>query len=118
MDRPLCTCPDRVRGDRGLEKFLNVHQLSCVKVNPKQARRFAQAVGESAWADQVDAEMLARMGGAPDLEAQKPPLESLHDLKELLIPTGKLNLDLAVGLDGPERFETGTPHNLNTHGIR
>ena len=94
MDRTLCTCPDRVRGPnhglggvchRGLEKFLNVHQLPCVKVNPKQARRFAQAVGKSARTDQVDAEMLARMGGAPDLQAQEPPHESLHDLKELLM---------------------------------
>lgn len=70
---------------RGLEKFLNVHQLPYVKVNPKQARRFAQAVGKLAKTDQVDAEMLARMGSALDLQAQEPPHESLHDLKELLM---------------------------------
>lgn len=70
---------------RGLEKFLNVHQLPYVKVNPKQARRFAQAVGKLAKTDQVDAEILARMGSALDLQAQEPPHESLHDLKELLM---------------------------------
>ena len=32
-----------------------------------------------------DAEMLARMGSALDLQAQEPPHESLHDLKELLM---------------------------------
>lgn len=70
---------------RSLEKFLNVHQLPYVKVNPKQARRFAQAVGKLAKTDQVDAEMLARMGSALDLQAQEPTHESLHDLKELLM---------------------------------
>ena len=29
--------------------------------------------------------MRARMGSAPDLQAQEPPHESLHDLKELLM---------------------------------
>ncbi len=69
---------------RSLEKFLNLHKLPYVKVNPKQARRFAQAVGKLAKTDRVDAEMLARMGSALDLQAQEQPHESLHDLKELL----------------------------------
>lgn len=69
---------------RSLEKFLNLHELPYVKVNPKQARRFAQAVGKLAKTDRVDAEMLARMGSALDLQAQEQPHESLHDLKELL----------------------------------
>ena len=34
------------------------------------------------------------------------------------MPTGKLNLDLAVGLDGPGRFETGTAHNLDRQKAR
>lgn len=69
---------------RSLEKFLNLHRLPYVKVNPKQARRFAQAVGKLAKTDRVDAEMLARMGSALDLQAKEQPHESLHDLKELL----------------------------------
>lgn len=69
---------------RSLEKFLTAHKLAYVKVNPKQARRFAQAIGKLAKTDQVDAEMLARMGSALDLQAQEPPHESSHDLKELL----------------------------------
>ena len=70
-----------------------MHQLPYVKVNPKQARRFAQAVGKSAWTDQVDAEMLARMGSAPDLQAQEAPHESLHDLKQLLMARRGLSKD-------------------------
>ena len=38
---------------RSLEKFLNLHRLPYVKVNPKQARRFAQAVGKLAKTDRV-----------------------------------------------------------------
>lgn len=36
-----------------------------VKVNPRQARRFAQALGVRAKTDRADAGMLARMGGVP-----------------------------------------------------
>ena len=41
-----------------------------VKVNPLQARRFAEAYGTRAKTDAVDARMLARMGAAFDLEPQ------------------------------------------------
>ena len=70
-----------------------MHQLPYVKVNPKQARRFAQAVGKSARTDQIDAEMLARMGSALDLQAQEAPHESLHDLKQLLMARRGLSKD-------------------------
>ena len=34
------------------------------------------------------------------------------------MPARKLDLDLAVGLDGPGHFETGTVHNLNRQEAR
>jgi len=37
--------------------------MSIVKVNPRRARRFAQAAGELAKTDALDATMLAGMGG-------------------------------------------------------
>ena len=46
--------------------------LPLVKVNPLQARRFAQASGTRVKTDKVDARMLALMGVAFDLEADKP----------------------------------------------
>ena len=55
---------------RSLEKFLTAHDLPFVKVNPKQARRFAQAIGKLAKTDRVDAEMLSRTGSALDLQRQ------------------------------------------------
>lgn len=47
----------------GLERALGAH-LPLVKVNPLQARRFAQAKDVCAKTDAVDAKMLAIMGDA------------------------------------------------------
>jgi transposase len=55
-----------------------------VKVNPKQARRFAQAIGRLAKTDGVDAKMLARMGVVLDLVPKEVEGEDIHDLRELL----------------------------------
>ena len=46
--------------------------LPWVKVNPCQARRFAQATGKLAKTDRCDALMLARMGTALDLQPRAP----------------------------------------------
>ena len=55
-----------------------------IKVNPRQARRFAQAVGRLAKTDSVDARMLARMGVVLALAPQVAESEDVHDLRELL----------------------------------
>ena len=59
--------------------------LPIVKVNPLQARRFAQARGTRAKTDAVDARMLATMGAALNLEPDAPADENQHALKELQI---------------------------------
>lgn len=69
---------------RGLERHLSKTGLSFIKVNPKQARRFAQAIGKLAKTDSVDAQMLARMGSVLDLSPQDAEAEDVHDLRELL----------------------------------
>lgn len=60
-------------------------RLSLVKVNPLQARRFAQARGTRAKTDQVDAAVLAQMGCALDLQPDAPKRKDQHELKELQI---------------------------------
>ena len=60
-------------------------QLPLVKVNPLQARRFAQACGSHAKTDAVDAGILARMGMALELVPDAPPAENQLDLKELQV---------------------------------
>ena len=52
-----------------LERQLGHAGLSMVKVNPLQARRFAEAIGRRAKTDAIDAAMLARFGA---LDAFKP----------------------------------------------
>jgi transposase len=54
-----------------------------VKVNPLQARRFAEAHGTRAKTDAVDAQMLARMGVAFNLEAKAPHSEETIVLRDL-----------------------------------
>jgi hypothetical protein len=45
---------------RQLERALGSQSVPFVKVNPKQARRFAQASGKLAKTDRVDCEMLGK----------------------------------------------------------
>ncbi|OUS34429.1 IS110 family transposase [Rhodobacterales bacterium 56_14_T64] len=69
---------------RQLEQALCVKGIPFVKVNPKQARRFAQASGKLAKTDRVDCEMLAKMGAALQLMPKPISAENLYDLRDLL----------------------------------
>lgn len=60
-------------------------ELPLVKVNPLQARRFAQAHGTRAKTDAVDARMLALMGPALNLVPDRPADELEPVLKELRV---------------------------------
>lgn len=64
-----------------------------VKVNPLQARRFAQACGTRAKTDAVDARMLANFGRALSLEPDQPVAKQQFDLKELFSARGALIKD-------------------------
>jgi transposase len=68
---------------RKLEVQLAKAGMPIVKVNPRQARRFAQAVGALAKTDALDAAMLARMGAVLGLEARPVRDAILNILKDL-----------------------------------
>ena len=70
---------------RAFERTLAAAGLALVKVNPRQARRFAEATGRLAKTDRLDAAMLARMGALLELEARPVRNPALNDLKDLLI---------------------------------
>jgi transposase len=87
-------CADRVRTDGPYHKAFEAAlgaEFPMVKVNPLQARRFAEAHGTRARTDAADAGMLARMGAAFDLEPQAPysretlVLKGLHATRTGLI---------------------------------
>jgi transposase len=52
---------------RAFERALAKAGLPLVKVNPRQARRFAEATGKLAKTDRLDAALLARMGEASEM---------------------------------------------------
>ena len=59
--------------------------LPLAKVNPRQARRFAEATGKLAKTDQLDAALLARMGALLQLEVRPVHSETIAELKQLHI---------------------------------
>ena len=79
--------PGRLRADRALssriERAPGVAGVPFVKVDPRQARRFAEATGKLAKTDRLDAAILARMGALLELEARPARSEVLLELKEL-----------------------------------
>ena len=68
-------------------------KLPLVKVNPLQARRFAQACGTRVKTDAVDARMLASFGNALSLEPDQPVDGEQFDLRELFSARGALIKD-------------------------
>ena len=70
---------------RGLERHLADAAVPMVKVNPLQARRFAEAIGQRAKTDAVDAAMLARFGALDALQTRPVVSQTLSDMKELLV---------------------------------
>lgn len=68
-----------------LERRLGDARLPLAKVNPLQARRFAQAAGAHAKTDAIDAAMLARMGALLTPPIRPITSEAIDDMKELHI---------------------------------
>ena len=78
---------------RGVERALGLSGVPFVKVNPRQARRFAEGAGKLAKTDRLDAAMLARMGAALELKARPVRSEALLELRELYVARAALVKD-------------------------
>lgn len=70
---------------RAVERALGVAGVPFAKVNPRQARRFAEATGKLAKTDSLDAAMLARMGAMLELAPRPGRSEVSLELKELYL---------------------------------
>src|ERR1700735_277771 len=68
---------------RAFERALGAADIPFAKVNPRQARRFAEAIGRLAKTDRVDAAMLASMGAMLGVKTRPPRSDALLVLKEL-----------------------------------
>ncbi|TYB82643.1 IS110 family transposase [Oceaniovalibus sp. ACAM 378] len=97
-----------------LETGLSEASLPYSKVNPCQARRFAEATGKIAKTDRVDAEVLARMGSVLQLESQSPKSENMSVLKDLTNARRGLIKDrVAVKTRMPTTMQTLIKRQLN-----
>ena len=68
---------------RAFERTLAAAGLPMAKINPRQARRFAEAVGKLAKTDTIDAAMLARFGALLTPPTREPVSQTLDEMKEL-----------------------------------
>jgi transposase len=67
------------------ERQLAEAGLPLAKANPRQARRFAEAVGRNAKTDAVDAAMLARLAALLEPPVRPVMSQVLDDMKELIV---------------------------------
>ena len=92
--------------ERPLTEALTRFKADFCRVNPRHAREYARATGKLAKTDRVDAEMLARMGRALELQATPPTPPERVELAELVA-----RRDDPVAMTGAERNRLGQSHN-------
>ena len=83
---------------RAFERALGHAGLPLAKINPRQARRFAEAAGRLAKTDRIDAKMLARFGLLLQPAVQQLKSQALDQLNELVVARrGLLKDRTAIG---------------------
>lgn len=89
---------------RAFERTLAEANLPLAKVNPRQARRFAEATGQLAKTDRCDAAMLARLGALLEPPVRSLPsvtlaaMRELHGARQALIKDRTATLNRQKGL--------------------
>jgi transposase len=84
---------------RELERRLESSALPFARVNPRHARRFAEATGRLAKTDRVDALMLARFGAVMEPECRPLRSQTLDQLAELVAARRALLKDRTATLN-------------------
>lgn len=69
---------------KGVERYLAAHGLPIARLDPRRARRFAEALGVNAKTDPVDARVLAQFGALLEPAVRSLPGPALEQLKELV----------------------------------
>jgi transposase len=78
---------------RAFERAMGEAGLPLCKVNPRQAKRFGEAIGQLAKTDRMDAAMLARFGALIEPEVRPAPSKIISDLKDLNVARNALIKD-------------------------
>jgi transposase len=102
---------------RVFEAVLAKAGLPLVKVNPRQARRFAEAIGKFVKTDRIDAANLARMGALLALEVRHPQPEILNELKELYVAREALVKDRTAAKNRQKQLTLALLKRQNTQRL-
>ncbi len=84
---------------RALERSLASAGLPLAKINPRHARRFAEALGQLAKTDRLDAALLARFGALLEPPTRPVLSPTLDAMKELLVARQALMKDRTAALN-------------------
>ena len=84
---------------RALERSLGAAGVPLAKINPRHARRFAQALGQLAKTDRLDAALLARFGALLEPPTRPVLSPTLDVMKELLVARQALIKDRTAALN-------------------
>jgi len=84
---------------RALEHCLAAAGLPLAKINPRHARRFAEALGQLAKTDRLDAALLARFGALLEPPTRPVLTPTLDAMKELLVARQALIKDRTAALN-------------------
>jgi transposase len=103
---------------RAFELALGTAGLPMVKVNPRQARRFAEAIGTLAKTDRIDAAMLARMGAMFELKPKPMPSGILNDLKDLRLAHQALIKDRTAAKNRSKHLRLSLLRHQNAERLR
>ena len=76
--------------ERSAFRLLWAHGVAAAVVNPRQVRRFAEAMGFLEKTDRIDAGLIARFAAAKGVEPQPPPPQAQDRLAALVTRLGQL----------------------------
>lgn len=103
---------------RCFERTLAAADMPMAKINPRQARRFAQATGKLAKTDKIDAAMLARFGALLAPEIRQPVSEALDEMKELYNAREALMKDRTATLNRQKQIQSKLLKKLISQKLR
>ena len=82
--------------ERGAFAVLSAMELACAIVNPRQVRRFAEAMGYLEKTDRIDAAVLAHYGQVKRLRPTPLPSPAAQRLKALVARLSQVTADITV----------------------
>jgi len=101
-----------------LERALAKAGLPVAKVNPRQARRFAEATGKLAKTDRLDAALLARMGALLQLEIRPACTDVIAELRQLHIAREALIKDRTAAKNRGKAISLAVLKRQNTERLK